>query len=145
MLPRMLPRMLPCIVAMDRCAVRARRHPGRLCWAELALELACGRLCNPLTSPAVPRASAGASSASTEMHRAWSKPAVIPAPFSYYRPKTVAEATALLAQYGEDGRVLAGGQSLIPMMKLRLAAPEYLVDLGGIAELKGVQKSGNTI
>ena len=70
---------------------------------------------------------------------------MIPAPFSYHRPKTVAEATALLAQHGDDGRALAGGQSLIPMMKLRLAAPQHLIDLGGIAELKGVQKSGNAL
>jgi aerobic carbon-monoxide dehydrogenase medium subunit len=70
---------------------------------------------------------------------------VIPAPFAYHRPKTIAEATALLAQHGDDGRALAGGQSLIPMMKLRLAAPQHLIDLGGIAELKSVQKSGNTL
>jgi carbon-monoxide dehydrogenase medium subunit len=70
---------------------------------------------------------------------------VIPAPFSYHRPKTIAEATALLAEHGEGARVLAGGQSLIPMMKLRLAAPEHLVDLGGITELKGIQSSGNTL
>jgi aerobic carbon-monoxide dehydrogenase medium subunit len=70
---------------------------------------------------------------------------MIPAPFSYYRPTTVAEAATLLAQHGDDGRVLAGGQSLIPMMKLRLAVPQHLIDLGGIAELKGVQKSGNTL
>jgi aerobic carbon-monoxide dehydrogenase medium subunit len=70
---------------------------------------------------------------------------VIPAPFSYYRPKTIAEAAALLAQHGDDGRVLAGGQSLIPMMKLRLAAPQHLIDLGGIAELKGVEKTGNSL
>jgi aerobic carbon-monoxide dehydrogenase medium subunit len=70
---------------------------------------------------------------------------VIPAPFSYYRPKTIAEATALLAQHGDDGRVLAGGQSLIPMMKLRLAAPQHLIDLAGIAELKGIQRAGDTI
>ena len=70
---------------------------------------------------------------------------VIPAPFSYHRPNTLAEATALLAQYSEEARALAGGQSLIPMMKLRLAVPEHLVDLGGIAELKGIQHSGNTM
>lgn len=70
---------------------------------------------------------------------------MIPAPFSYYRPKTVAEAVVLLAKHGDDGRLLAGGQSLIPMMKLRLAAPQHLIDLGGIAELKGVQKEGNTL
>ena len=54
---------------------------------------------------------------------------MIPAPFSYHRPKSLAEASALLAQHGDEARVLAGGQSLIPMMKLRLAAPEHLVDL----------------
>ncbi len=70
---------------------------------------------------------------------------MIPAPFSYHRPKSVAEATALLTQHGDEGRVLAGGQSLIPMMKLRLANPEHLIDIGGIAELKGVQRNVNTI
>jgi carbon-monoxide dehydrogenase medium subunit len=70
---------------------------------------------------------------------------VIPAPFSYHRPNTIADAAALLAQHGDDSRVLAGGQSLIPMMKLRLAAPQHLIDLGGIGELKGVQKSGSTL
>jgi aerobic carbon-monoxide dehydrogenase medium subunit len=70
---------------------------------------------------------------------------VIPAPFSYHRPKTIAEATALLAQHGDDSRVLAGGQSLIPMMKLRLAAPHHLIDIGGLADLKGVQKTANTL
>ena len=70
---------------------------------------------------------------------------MIPAPFSYHRPSTVADAAALLAQHGDDSRVLAGGQSLIPMMKLRLAAPQHLIDLGGIGDLKGVQKSGSTL
>lgn len=70
---------------------------------------------------------------------------MIPAPFSYHRPKSVAEATALLAQHSDEARVLAGGQSLIPMMKLRLANPEHLIDIGGITELKGVQKTGNTL
>ena len=70
---------------------------------------------------------------------------MIPAAFSYHRPKSLTEATALLAQHGEEARVLAGGQSLIPMMKLRLAAPEHLVDLAGVAELKGVQRSGSTL
>jgi aerobic carbon-monoxide dehydrogenase medium subunit len=70
---------------------------------------------------------------------------VIPAPFSYHRPSTLAEAAALLARHGDDGRLLAGGQSLIPMMKLRLAVPQHLIDLGGIAELKGVQKNGSTL
>jgi carbon-monoxide dehydrogenase medium subunit len=70
---------------------------------------------------------------------------VIPAPFSYHRPKTVAEAATLLTQHGASARILAGGQSLIPLMKLRLTAPEHLVDLAGIAELKGIQRSGSTL
>jgi aerobic carbon-monoxide dehydrogenase medium subunit len=70
---------------------------------------------------------------------------VIPAPFAYHRPKTIAEAAALLAQHGDDSRVLAGGQSLIPMMKLRLAAPRHLIDIAGLADLKGVQKTANTL
>jgi len=57
----------------------------------------------------------------------------------------VQDAVGLLAQFGDDGRALAGGHSLIPMMKLRLAAPANLVDLGGIAELKGVRAEGDEI
>jgi carbon-monoxide dehydrogenase medium subunit len=70
---------------------------------------------------------------------------VIPAAFSYHRPKSVQEAVALLAELGENGRALAGGHSLIPMMKLRLASPGNLVDLAGIGELKGVRADGNDI
>jgi len=55
------------------------------------------------------------------------------------------EAVGLLAQLGDDGRALAGGHSLIPMMKLRLATPANLVDLAGIAELKGIRSDGNDI
>jgi len=57
---------------------------------------------------------------------------VIPGSFSYHRPSSVAEAVGLLAKLGDDGRALAGGHSLIPMMKLRLAEPAHLVDLAGI-------------
>src|SRR5215470_4273745 len=70
---------------------------------------------------------------------------VIPAAFSYHRPKSIQEAVALLAELGENGRALAGGHSLIPMMKLRLASPGNLVDLSGIGELKGVRANGNDI
>ena len=70
---------------------------------------------------------------------------MIPAAFSYHRPRSVQEAVALLAELGDNGRVLAGGHSLIPMMKLRLAAPGNLVDLSGIGELKGVRADGNDI
>jgi aerobic carbon-monoxide dehydrogenase medium subunit len=70
---------------------------------------------------------------------------VIPAAFSYHRPKSVQEAVALLAELGEDARALAGGHSLIPMMKVRLASPRNLVDLAGIGELKGMRTDGNDI
>jgi aerobic carbon-monoxide dehydrogenase medium subunit len=70
---------------------------------------------------------------------------VIPGSFAYHRPTSVKEAVGLLAQWGDDGRALAGGHSLIPMMKLRLATPAHLVDLAGIAELKGVRVEGNDV
>ena len=70
---------------------------------------------------------------------------MIPGAFAYHRPTSVKEAIGLLAQFGEDGRALAGGHSLIPMMKLRLAAPANLVDLGGIKELKGIRTEGSDI
>jgi carbon-monoxide dehydrogenase medium subunit len=70
---------------------------------------------------------------------------VIPGSFAYHRPTSVKEAVSLLAQWGDDGRALAGGHSLIPMMKLRLATPAHLVDLAGIAELKGIRTDGNDV
>jgi aerobic carbon-monoxide dehydrogenase medium subunit len=70
---------------------------------------------------------------------------VIPGSFAYHRPKSVAEAVGLLADLGEDARPLAGGHSLIPMMKLRLAKPEHLIDLAGIGALKGIRAEGNDI
>jgi aerobic carbon-monoxide dehydrogenase medium subunit len=70
---------------------------------------------------------------------------VIPGAFAYHRPGSVSEAVALLADLGDDARPLAGGHSLIPMMKLRLATPQALVDLGGIAELRGVRREGNAV
>ena len=62
---------------------------------------------------------------------------MIPAPFDYVRPDSVDEAVRALENAGEDGKVLAGGQSLIPILRLRLAAPEILVDIGGIPDLRG--------
>jgi aerobic carbon-monoxide dehydrogenase medium subunit len=70
---------------------------------------------------------------------------MIPSAFAYHRPTSVKDAVGLLAKLGDDGRALAGGHSLIPMMKLRLATPANLVDLGGIAELKGARADGNDI
>jgi carbon-monoxide dehydrogenase medium subunit len=70
---------------------------------------------------------------------------MIPGAFAYYRPKSLAEAVGLLADLGEEARPLAGGHSLIPMMKLRLAAPEHLVDLRAIGDLKGIGAEGGDI
>ncbi len=70
---------------------------------------------------------------------------MIPAAFDYHRPSSISEAVALLQQYGEEARPLAGGHSLIPLMKTRLAAPEHLVDLSAIADLKGVRQDGDSI
>ncbi len=68
---------------------------------------------------------------------------MIPGPFDYHRPGTVADAVSLLADHGDEGQVLAGGQSLINMMKMRLAAPSHLIDLQDIAELKGITDDGD--
>jgi carbon-monoxide dehydrogenase medium subunit len=70
---------------------------------------------------------------------------VIPGSFAYHRPISVREAIGLLADLGEEARPLAGGHSLIPMMKLRLATPEHLVDLAGIPDLKGIRSDGGDI
>jgi carbon-monoxide dehydrogenase medium subunit len=70
---------------------------------------------------------------------------MIPGPFSYHRPATVADAVKLLATLGEEARPLAGGHSLVPMMKLRLATPEHLVDLHGIDGLKGIRREAGRI
>jgi aerobic carbon-monoxide dehydrogenase medium subunit len=71
--------------------------------------------------------------------------AVIPGSFEYHRPSSVQEAVGLLAKWGDDGRALAGGHSLIPMMKLRLATPAHLIDLAGIADLKGIRSDGSNV
>jgi aerobic carbon-monoxide dehydrogenase medium subunit len=70
---------------------------------------------------------------------------MIPAPFEYARPTTVEEALQAVASGGEDVKILAGGQSLIPVMRLRLAAPETVVDLTRVAELRGVREDGDAI
>jgi carbon-monoxide dehydrogenase medium subunit len=70
---------------------------------------------------------------------------MIPAAFAYARPTTVDEALQAVAEGGEDVKILAGGQSLIPVMRLRLAAPETVVDLTKVAELRGVREEDDAI
>ncbi len=66
---------------------------------------------------------------------------MIPATFEYHAPTSIKEATALLARLGDDAKVLSGGQSLIPLMKLRLASPKYLVDINGLPGLGTIAES----
>src|SRR5260221_12358705 len=79
------------------------------------------------------------------MHCHKSKPSLVllkkgevsmkPAPFDYYAPTSVGEACSLLARYGSDAKLLAGGQSLFPLLSLPLAQPTVLIDLNGVPEL----------
>ena len=70
---------------------------------------------------------------------------MIPSKFDYLAPTTLAEAVSALADAGEDAKVIAGGQSLMPVLRLRLNSPSALVDLGKIAELRGVREDGDAI
>jgi carbon-monoxide dehydrogenase medium subunit len=70
-------------------------------------------------------------------------PTVKPPPFAYDAPETVDEALSLLAEHGDDAKVLAGGQSLIPLLALRLARPARLVDVGRLAELQSIAVNGD--
>ena len=67
---------------------------------------------------------------------------MIPPSFEYLRPKTIPEAIQMLQQYGDAAKILSGGQSLIPMMKLRLARPEILIDINRIAGLSYINEEG---
>ena len=68
-----------------------------------------------------------------------------PQEFEYFCPETLEDAVGLLSKYGEEARVLAGGQSLIPLMKLRLASPKYLIQLGGIQGLSTIEEQDGMI
>ncbi len=70
---------------------------------------------------------------------------MIPVGFDYQRPDSVDGALALLAEHGEDATVLAGGHSLLPVMKLRLAAPELVVDIGRLTELRFIRVDGDEV
>lgn len=70
---------------------------------------------------------------------------MIPLAFDYHAPRSVGEAITLLSSLGDDAKLLAGGHSLLPMMKLRFAQPSHLIDLGKVTELRGISQVGNEI
>ena len=70
---------------------------------------------------------------------------MIPPSFEYHTPRSVSEAVALLGQLGSDAKLLAGGHSLLPMMKLRFAEPTHLIDINRIPELRGIREEGNKV
>ena len=68
-----------------------------------------------------------------------------PPPFVYHRPTSVEEATRLLAELGDEAKVIAGGQSLVPLLNFRLAAPAHLVDINGITGLDGLDRADGAV
>lgn len=68
-----------------------------------------------------------------------------PAKFDFHAPASVDEVLSLLAELGDDAKVLAGGHSLLPMMKMRFATPQHLIDLNGVGSLRGISMDGDTI
>jgi carbon-monoxide dehydrogenase medium subunit len=70
---------------------------------------------------------------------------MIPAKFDYVRPSSVGDAVRALSEGGDDAKVIAGGQSLLPLLRLRLAYPELLVDVGGLGGLRGVRDEGDSL
>ena len=70
---------------------------------------------------------------------------MIPPRFEYHAPTSVGEAIQLLNDLGDSAKLLAGGHSLLPMMKLRFAAPEHLIDINRIPELRGVREGGGNV
>jgi carbon-monoxide dehydrogenase medium subunit len=70
---------------------------------------------------------------------------VIPARFDYLAPTSVEDALSALAEHGDDAKIMAGGQSLLPVLRMRLNAPEVVIDLGRIESLRGVREEGDTL
>ncbi len=70
---------------------------------------------------------------------------MIPVQFDYLAPSSVEEALAALAEHGDEAKILAGGQSLLPVLRLRLNAPEFVIDLGRIDSMRGVRDEGDVI
>lgn len=67
------------------------------------------------------------------------------AAFNYHRPDTLADAVGLLAELGDEAKAIAGGQSLVPMLAMRLSIFEHLVDIGRLSEMKGIERRGSRV
>jgi len=70
---------------------------------------------------------------------------VIPAQFEYLAPSSLEEALSALSEHGDDAKIIAGGQSLLPVLRMRLNAPEFVIDLGKIDSLRGIREDGDAI
>lgn len=70
---------------------------------------------------------------------------MIPASFEYYAPRSLGEAVSYLASHRDDVKILSGGQSLMPLLKMRLSKPAYIVDIGRIPELDGIKEAGDQL
>src|SRR6187399_3602244 len=70
---------------------------------------------------------------------------MIPAAFDYLAPTSVEDALAALAEHGDDAKIIAGGQSLLPVLRMRLNAPEVVIDLGRISSLRGIRDDGDAL
>jgi len=70
---------------------------------------------------------------------------MFPSSFEYHRASSVKDALALLSQFGDDAKILSGGHSLLPMMKLRLAQPAHLLDIGAVRELAQIKEEGGRV
>ena len=73
------------------------------------------------------------------------EPGMIPAAFGYHRPQSAADAARMLAELGDEAKILAGGHSLLPLMRLRFASPAALVDIGDLDELRFVERDGDQV
>src|SRR3954466_9968214 len=82
---------------------------------------------------------------SVGVRRSGGSPVQVPAPFDYVSATSVADALELLERHGPEARLIAGGHSLLPMMKLRLARPEWLIDINDIAELRHITVDGDRL
>lgn len=79
------------------------------------------------------------------MRRRVQEPVVFPAAFEYFAPTTIEEVLDLLVRYGDEAKILAGGQSLVPMMKLRIASPRYVIDVNRVEGLGGISREGDVL